>query len=366
MRKENRKMRRRRIKNEVALEKLAVAVTSSNASAKDIKTSMRKLEKMGVEVLLSPLTKEIINKNVRRPNFVEPYSTPERRYDDFVWAVEQNPDIIVALTGGNGAGELIPFIKKDIEYFKEKNIALMGFSDVTVLVNLWAFLGNPAYIGPCFEDADELPNTIKNLMEENEFILPFSSAEHGKMKTSGNDEKKKKEEKEEKIEELKAKMAGVWGGNVGSFISFLIADIEVDGKTPKDIKEGNPVFVFEETFEGYNRTGAEFTFDWIAELLLTSGVSEKFMAWGKIQKPREVEKKYFKTMVLKRSFGISIFDLEFGHNGADEVVIPIGYNVEAEVRLEPEDEEGEVIFRPKWTKRKDLSGNKKGKGGEEI
>ncbi len=332
------------------IEKVAVAVTSSNSVADDIKKSMRKLEGMEVEVLLSPLTEEILNKNIRRANFVEPYSTPEKRYDDLIWALEQNPDIIVALTGGNGAGELIPFIKGDIEYLRRKKTALMGFSDVTVLVNLWAFLGNPAYIGPCFEDTDELIDTIKKIIKgKSEFVFSFGSAEPGEMKSGESKNIIKEWEKEA---ELTQKMKGVWGGNISSFISFLITDIEVNGRSPKHIKKGNPLFVFEETFEGYNRIGTEFTFDWIAELLLTAGISEKFIAWGKIQKPREVKKKYFKTMMLKRSSGILLFDLEFSHDDMEDVVIPIGYNVEAEVHIYP-DKEGEVIFRANWINQKE-------------
>jgi len=317
----------------IKISKVAVFVPSSNASAKDIKRTLRKLEKMEIEVLLSPLTQEIIRKNVKRPIFCYPYSTQQKRYDDFVWAVEQNPDIIVALTGGNGAGELLPFVKKDLKYFKGKSIILLGFSDSTVLVNLWAFLGNPAFIGPCFEDTEDLAVAIRELEKRDKFSFSFRSAVLGEF--SG-------ERAKHQVGIQAEKMQGVWGGNLGSFISFLISNLESDGKTPKDVVKGNPIFVFEEIFEGYNKYGTEFTFDWMTELLLTSGILEKScLALGKIYKPQDVDKEYFKDILIKRANGLIIFDIGLSHSVMDDILIPIGYNAEAEISFDKK----KVIFK---------------------
>lgn len=77
-------------------------------------------------------------------------ASSQDRADDFNAAYsDKNVKIVVALTGGWSANEILPLI--DWQTVKDNPKPLVGFSDITVLLNaIYAKTGNVGYLGPNF------------------------------------------------------------------------------------------------------------------------------------------------------------------------------------------------------------------------
>ena len=301
------------------IRKVAVVVTSSKANFYDIRRTMRNLESKGIEVLLSPLTKKILDNKVKRGNYVAPYSTAKERFNDLVWAVEREPDIIISLAGGVGSAELIPFLSKASCDFEKIGIPLVGFSDVTTLLNAWAFLGNPAFLGPCFENSDEVWNAIKKISSKDEFEFQF------KEKVNFDGEVKRK---------------GVWGGNLSCFLSFFFSDFEICDETPQVLRSFEYAFVFEDIFEksDWGKKGGEFSLDWSVEMLMLSRISEKLTLWGDV---KGIPYRKVKKIVLSKVQGPAVFGLRFGHDITSDP-LPIGWDVDVIIKIR------KAKFKARW------------------
>ena len=105
---------------------VAVMSPASCPSKKNVLKGIAMLEKAGVKVKLMP------------HSFVPKGASIEQRLEAWNLAVnDPEVDMIIATRGGNGAQDLVKHI--DWKKFKERNLTLMGFSNITHLTSAMEF-----------------------------------------------------------------------------------------------------------------------------------------------------------------------------------------------------------------------------------
>lgn len=278
-----------------------MVITGSRPNMRYIKKSKRTVEASGIEVMFSPGLLRCIRDGV--VNFKDgEFREPEVRAEELRWALRVNPDLIICATGGYGNARIIPLL--DFREIKDANIPVMGFSDCTSLVNLWASLGVPAYIGPCFEESETLLTAIRAINEQSFPVL--SSRIMNFIKFS------------HEFITLK----GLFGGNLTSF-SALSGIPEVF-----KIINSAGAFIFEDIYNEYGRKGSLYAFESTLDIIEVAGLFNKTILWGTVTGVPDLI-----SVIKKRTKTCAVVHVPFGHH-SDRSTLPIPVGFRTEVVIE--------------------------------
>lgn len=117
---------------------IAIITPSSPCNPEAFEQGLDILRTWGHTILQSP--------NCQRAPFRYLAGTTDERLAELQWAMESPADLILAGRGGFGAHHLLPQTTAMLASHPEK--ALMGFSDITALHQLWLQAGFTAIHGP--------------------------------------------------------------------------------------------------------------------------------------------------------------------------------------------------------------------------
>ena len=302
------------------IKKIAGIITSSRPNTRYLKRTIKLLERDGRKVLLSPLMKKLFEGKFVRASDSE-FASPIERLKEIEWAISNSPDIIVSATGGYGAGRIIPLFDKKM--VKDVKIPLMGFSDVTSLLNYWAALGNPAFLGPCLEEEEDVIKAIRILETCTTFSL-----QSPKIRFVGVNKN--------------IKVKGVFGGNITCFICCITANLDFLNILPASSIVNSGAFIFEDLFSqrDFGKRGGKYSFQYCLDMLEIMEIFKKVTIWGGVSGVKNFEK-----MVLKRAVKKPVvFGIPFGHYSEFKIPIPLGYDVSLEILPDKK----EIRFTKKW------------------
>lgn len=279
------------------IKRIAVPIVSSKPCLRSVKKNIQVLREYGVEVLISPLLSELLRKDHERKSDDCEFGKPEERARDIHWALDQRADLIICACGGSGAGRVIRLIQK--RKILDSYTPIMGFSDCTHLLNLWASLGVRAFSGPCFEDSHEyILKAIKHIEEEKPSII---SAETARFINIYND----------------FRVRGLFGQNLTCFISALVNSKLSEAQA----------FIFEDIFCDYGRKGAEYSFESVLDVIEAFGIFDKVTLWGTITNVRNSN-----SHIEKRIKRPAALNLPYGHFSKNYwMPIPLGYDIMVEI-----------------------------------
>lgn len=277
-----------------------MVITGSRPNMRYIKKSKRTVEASGIEVMFSPGLLRCIRDGV--VNFKDgEFMEPEVRAEELRWALRVNPDLIICATGGYGNARIIPLL--DFREIKDANIPVMGFSDCTSLVNLWACLGVPAYIGPCFEEYEFIIPALKFIEKSNSILIASPLL------------------KFLNFEEDILRLNGLLGGNLTSFTA-LTGIREFTELLPKI-----DAFIFEDIYPDYGKKGAIYAFESTLDIVEASGCLKKVVLFGSISGVRSLT-----TLISKRIRTKAVLRLPFGHYSFKSFMpILVGRETEVEI-----------------------------------
>jgi len=284
------------------IKRVGFVITSSRPNAERVKKSIALLEKMGIEVWLSDLLDTYLEEHPHG-YFTDPeYMRPEDRAEDLVQMLKFQPDLIVAATGGYGAGRLVSIL--DGSTIKKYGVPFMGFSDPTFLVNLWAIYGVNAWVGPCAEEYEYLPRAIE-IIEAQEPVRIHSN----KMEFFG-------------FKNSSFETQGLAAGSLTCLIT-LASNPEFNLYFQQNIS----TFLMEDLFpaDGYKDQGAKWSFEAELDMVEVSGLSRKIFLWGSISGVKNAN-----DIIKPRFRGRTPFvvNIPFGHEGGNySCPIPVGSSI---------------------------------------
>jgi len=284
------------------IKRVGFVITSSRPNAKRIRRSIASLEERGIEVILSGLLYTYLEE-YPDGNFTDPeYMLPEDRAEDLFQMLKIQPDLIVAATGGYGAGKLAPLL--DSSVIRDYGVPFMGFSDPTFLVNLWAIYGVNAWVGPCAEEYEYLARAIEIIEKHEPIRIHLRNMEFFNFKNSNFETK------------------GLAGGSL-TCLTTLATNPDINLYFQQDIT----TFLVEDIYppDGYRDLGAKWTFEAELDRVEIAGLSDKIFLWGTISGVRnanEIIRSYFKRK------GPFVINVPFGHEGGNCYrPIPVGSSI---------------------------------------
>lgn len=156
----------------------------------------------------------------------------EKRIQDFNDAYsDKNVKAIVAFTGGWSANELLPYI--DWELIKSNPKPLIGFSDITVLLNaIYAKTGLIGYLGPNFQGLGRMTSWQYTLNNLNAVMQQKTPITLKKSKVWGVKPRTLYKTKAWKILQQGEAEAILLGGNVGTFYLLQGTEFQPDFNEP--------------------------------------------------------------------------------------------------------------------------------------
>jgi muramoyltetrapeptide carboxypeptidase len=243
----------------------------------------------------------------------------EERAKDFNAAyADKNVKAIMTLHGGWAANEILPLI--DWELVKDNPKRLIGFSDITVLLNaIYAKTGNVNYLGPNFASLGydrSWQYTLNSLSEA--LSGNYHDMKHSRLWGVWN-ERKGHQTKPWKVLQPGKAEAILLGGNAGTF--YLLQGTEYQPSFKEDF-----VLAFEDDDEAGKYTAREFSRR-LESLLQLPNVrkSLKGLIVGRFQPTSKVTQGELESILLNKKLdGIPIVTgVDFGHT-LPMLTLPIG------------------------------------------
>jgi len=282
---------------------------SSGKYQRSYERAKERLESLGYEVSYG--------KNVGK-DFHLGTATKQERADDFNAAyADKDVDIVMALTGGWSANEILPLVDWDVVISNPK--PLIGFSDITVLLNaVYAKTGQRGYLGPNF-------STFGRMLEWKYTLATFHEVMSGKPTTLrkstqwGTRGRKRYSTPPRKIIQTGEAEAVVIGGNLGTF--YLLQGTEYQPVFDKPF-----IFALEDDAEagGYTAKEVSRRFESVLQL---HGFRQNIrgLLIGRFEPDSELSYSILESIILSKELSAIpiVAGIDFGHT-LPIVTLPIG------------------------------------------
>ena len=275
--------------------------------------AQERLENMGYRVTFAKNIKNVLHFGT---------ASSQDRADDFNEAYrDKNVKLVMTLTGGWSSNEILPLI--DWQIVKDNPKPLIGFSDITVLLNaIYARTGNVGYLGPNFATIGRMLQWQYTLENFNAAInkLPIQLMQS---KYWGEHGTKQRKTKPWKTLQTGTANAVLLGGNLGSL--YLLQG------TPYMPTFNKPfIFLLEDDDEAGAYTAKEVSRR-LESLLQLPHFKENLrgLIVGRFPKSsRVLEKDIVSILSSKKLANIPIvYNIDFGHT-LPMLTLPIGRSLE--------------------------------------
>ncbi|MBN9397830.1 LD-carboxypeptidase [Candidatus Saccharibacteria bacterium] len=248
-------------------------------------------------------------------------ATKEDRANDFNDAYrDKNVKLVMALSGGWSANEILPLI--DWEAVVANPIPLIGFSDITVLINaLYVKAGVSCFLGPNFSTIGRMPEWRYTLRAFNAAMqaVPTLLQKSDRWAEYGQRRYKTTAWKTFTIGEVEALALG---GNLGTFYLLQGTPYQPCFKEPF-------IFLLEDDDEAGEYTAREVSRRF-ESLLQLPGFRQnlKGLVIGRFQKGSAVKPRDIESILQSKNLGQIpiVYNVDFGHT-LPMVTIPIGKKI---------------------------------------
>jgi muramoyltetrapeptide carboxypeptidase len=250
-------------------------------------------------------------------------ASAELRAQDFNQAyADKNVKLVMAMHGGWAANEILPLI--DWQLVRDNPKPLIGFSDITVLVNaVYAMTGQVCYLGPNF-------GTLGSSAEWRYTLDNFNAAVSGELPKNLNKSKHWRERGSEVLHRTKPWQVLQPGSAQGTLIGGNSATFYLLQGTPYQSKfEDDFILAFEDDDESGKYTLREFSRQ-LDSLLQQPGARKylKGMVIGRFQSGAKISSKDLASVIISKNLGDIpvIAGVDFGHT-LPLLTLPIGGRV---------------------------------------
>lgn len=275
-----------------------------------------RLESIGYKVTYGKSVKNVLHFGT---------ATREDRANDFNEAyMDKNVKLVMALSGGWSANEVLPLIDWQVVITNPK--PLIGFSDITILLNaIYAKTGVSGFLGPNFSTFGRMPEwqyTFNNFS----MVMQGSASQFVKSRSWGESGRKRHKTKGWQALETGEANATLLGGNLGTF--YLLQGTEYQPKFNEPF-----IFLLEDDDEASSYTAVEVSrrFESLLQLPNFRDNLQGLMV-GRFQKGSNVSEKDIASIIASKNLGsIPIaYNVDFGHT-LPMLTLPIGQNVSLRV-----------------------------------
>ncbi len=275
-----------------------------------------RLESLGYKVTYGKSVKNVLHFGT---------ATREDRANDFNEAyMDKNVKLVMALSGGWSANEVLPLIDWQVVITNPK--PLIGFSDITILLNaIYAKTGVSGFLGPNFSTFGRMPEwqyTFNNFS----MVMQGSASQFVKSRSWGESGRKRHKTKGWQALETGEANATLLGGNLGTF--YLLQGTEYQPKFNEPF-----IFLLEDDDEASSYTAVEVSrrFESLLQLPSFRDNLQGLMV-GRFQKGSNVSEKDIASIIASKNLGsIPIaYNVDFGHT-LPMLTLPIGQNVSLRV-----------------------------------
>ena len=275
-----------------------------------------RLESLGYKVTYGKSVKNVLHFGT---------ATREDRANDFNEAyMDKNVKLVMALSGGWSANEVLPLIDWQVVITNPK--PLIGFSDITILLNaIYAKAGVSGFLGPNFSTFGRMPEwqyTFNNFS----MVMQGSTSQFVKSRSWGESGRKRHKTKGWQALETGEANATLLGGNLGTF--YLLQGTEYQPKFNEPF-----IFLLEDDDEASSYTAVEVSrrFESLLQLPNFRDNLQGLMV-GRFQKGSNVSEKDIASIIASKNLGsIPIaYNVDFGHT-LPMLTLPIGQNVSLRV-----------------------------------
>jgi muramoyltetrapeptide carboxypeptidase LdcA involved in peptidoglycan recycling len=238
--------------------------------------------------------------------------------------MDKNVKLVMALSGGWSANEVLPLIDWQVVITNPK--PLIGFSDITILLNaIYAKTGVSGFLGPNFSTFGRMPEwqyTFNNFS----MVMQGSASQFVKSRSWGESGRKRHKTKGWQALETGEANATLLGGNLGTF--YLLQGTEYQPKFNEPF-----IFLLEDDDEASSYTAVEVSrrFESLLQLPNFRDNLQGLMV-GRFQKGSNVSEKDIASIIASKNLGsIPIaYNVDFGHT-LPMLTLPIGQNVSLRV-----------------------------------
>ena len=275
-----------------------------------------RLESLGYKVTYGKSVKNVLHFGT---------ATREDRANDFNEAyMDKNVKLVMALSGGWSANEVLPLIDWQVVITNPK--PLIGFSDITILLNaIYAKTGVSGFLGPNFSTFGRMPEwqyTFNNFS----MVMQGSASQFVKSRSWGESGRKRHKTKGWQALETGEANATLLGGNLGTF--YLLQGTEYQPKFNEPF-----IFLLEDDDEASSYTAVEVSrrFESLLQLPNFRDNLQGLMV-GRFQKGSNVSEKDIASIIASKNLGsVPIaYNVDFGHT-LPMLTLPIGQNVSLRV-----------------------------------
>lgn len=248
-------------------------------------------------------------------------ATREDRAKDFNEAYrDKNVKLIMALSGGWSANEILPLI--DWRIVQENATPLIGFSDITVLLNaIYAKTGAQGFLGPNFSTFGRMPEWQYTLDNFNATMQGLSK-QLVKSKQWGEHGRDRSKTKPWRCLRSGKANATLLGGNLGTFYLLQGTEYQPKFNTPF-------IFLLEDDDEAGRYTTREVSRRF-ESLLQLPGFRDNLrgLIVGRFQKGSNVSEKDIVDILMSKSLEDVpiVYNVDFGHT-LPMLTLPIGRKI---------------------------------------
>lgn len=275
-----------------------------------------RLESLGYKVTYGQSVKNVLHFGT---------ATREDRANDFNEAFrDKNVKLVMALSGGWSANEILPLI--DWRIVRTNPKPLIGFSDITVLLNaIYTKTGVSGFLGPNFSTFGrmlEWQYTLDNF----ELVMQGSSQQLTKSRQWGERGRKRYKTKSWRRLEAGKANATLLGGNLGTF--YLLQGTEYQPKFDEPF-----IFLLEDDNEAGSYTAREVSRRLESLLQLPNFRNNlQGLIIGRFQKSSNVSEKDIENILISKYLGHIpvVYNVDFGHT-LPMLTLPIGQKISLQV-----------------------------------
>lgn len=276
----------------------------------------KRLESLGYKVTYGQSVKNVLHfgtasRDDRAKDFNDAYS-------------DKNVKLVMALTGGWSANEILPLV--DWQIVRANPKPLIGFSDITVLINaIYAKTGVSGFLGPNFSTFGRMPEwqyTLDNF----DAVMQGSSRQLSRSKQWSEGGRNRSKTKPWKCLSTGRANAKLLGGNSGTF--YLLQGTDYQPRFDEPF-----IFLLEDDDEAGKYTAREVSRRFESLLQLPNFRDNlQGLIVGRFQKGSGVTEKDIVSIISSKNLGdIPIaYNVDFGHT-LPILTLPIGQGISLRV-----------------------------------
>lgn len=289
---------------------------SESKERRNYERAEERLESLGYKVSFGESVKKVMHFGT---------AAREDRAKDFNAAyTDKNVKLVMALSGGWSANEILPLI--DWKLVQANPKPLIGFSDITVLLNaIYAKTGVPGFLGPNFSTLGcmlEWQYTLDNF----ESVMQGSSYRLSRSKHWGERGGKRCQAKDWQCLGAGKASAKLIGGNLGTF--YLLQGTQYQPKFDDPF-----IFLLEDDDEAGTYTAREISRRFESLLQLPDFRDNlQGLIVGRFQRNSRVSEKDIASILVSKNLGRIpvVYNVDFGHT-LPMLTLPIGQKISLQV-----------------------------------